>query len=171
MKTFFRLLPFLGLLSAVAIGARAAPAAPPAAANEKPEFAIVVVESLRNPSTSNDVFNRIARVFEDTFEKRKWPVKIVSERLAANMKEYPIELRVFFQRLEQETGDDLTFRAWMTLHANGKKHDFGVVLYRYYPRAGEQMDDRLDKAIAGAAELAAKKVQPILFPTSGPSQP
>ena len=94
-----------------------------------------------------------------------------SERFAANTPDHPIELRIFFQGIRRETPVDLTFSAWITLDDHGAKHDFGVVRFRYNPRAGQETEDRLDHAVRGAARITVLKMEPILFPKAGSPKP
>lgn len=128
------------------------------------ELVLVVVESVKGSSLGPRSYDRIARVFTDVFEARKWPVKIRDERFAANTPEHDTELRIFFNGISRQVPSELTFRAWMILYDHGTQHDFGVVRFDYSPRAGEQMEDALDRVVRGAALVAADKVQPILFP-------
>ena len=53
------------------------------------------------------------------------------------------------------------------------QHDFGIVTFRYYRRIGENVDDMLEKVFRGAANAAAAKIEPILFPqpAAAPKQP
>jgi hypothetical protein len=133
------------------------------------ELAVVVIDNVQKPSAITD-FDRIDMAFQHVAKQRKWPVKIVAERFASNLPEYDAELRVFNQRVREETSGDLTFRGWMILTVNGTKHDFGMVTFRYYRRAGENMDDVLDKIFRGAAGVAADKIEPILLPVAGGSK-
>jgi hypothetical protein len=145
--------------------ARAAPpAAAPATPPDQPELALVVVDTLAHRESAYTDFDRLDLAFQDVAKRRHWPVKIAAERFAANTPAHELELRVFLQPIRQEIPDEFTFRGWMTLTEHGTKHDFGVVVYRYRPRPGEMMDDSLDKIFRGAAETAAKKIEPILFP-------
>lgn len=154
---------------ATGVTGRADPAPAPAAA--PPELTIVIVDSLAGPRHSFADWHRLARVFTDVFEARKWPVKITSELFGAGAPEHPVELRIFFQGIRHDTPDDLTFRAWLTLSDHGAKYDFGIISFRYYPRAAELMDDRLDHAIHGAALLAADKIEAKIFPKAAPAKP
>ena len=153
------------LLLAILPFARVAPGAEstPAAA-APPELTIVVVDSLSRGESEATAFDRIDRMFTEVFEKQKWPVKIAVTRFGAGAPDYPMELRVFYQGIRPEAPDDLTFRAWLTLNDHGRKHDFGIIKYRSYPRPGENRYDSLDNAVRGAAVMAAAKVEPILFP-------
>jgi hypothetical protein len=147
-------------LSGVPGRAQTTPA--PAAATR--ELTIVVVESLvRGPGRITD-FDRIKTVFTDVFEHRKWPVKIKVERFAANTSPSDIEFQVFYKGIYKETPVDLTFHAWMTLYDHGVKHDFGVVRYRYSPRPLQDEEDVLERVVRGAAEIAASKIEAVLFP-------
>jgi hypothetical protein len=132
-----------------------------------PELAIVVVDSLGGGQRQLDNFNRIAREFTRAIEERNWPLRVSAERFAANTPDHPIELRIFFQGIRQETPVDLTFSAWITLDDHGTKHDFGVVRFRYNPRPAQDIEDRLDHAVRGAARITASKIEPILFPRPG----
>ena len=136
----------------------------PAAAAAPPELTIVVVDSLSRGESESSTFDRIDRMFTEVFEKQKWPVKIAVKRFGAGAPDYPMELRVFYQGIRPEAPGDLTFRAWLILTDQGKKHDFGVIKYRSYPRPGENTSDSLDNAVRGAAEMVVPKVEPILFP-------
>ena len=168
MKTRHALPCLLIALAAVQTGG--APAAS-TADEAKPEFTVVVVDSLRGNSSEEDIFNRIDRVFTDVFNGRKWPYKITVERFAANTAPHPTELRVFFHGIREESMGDLTFSAWMILYDHGRKEDFGVIRFRYDTRPGEQMDDRLDRAVRGAARLVASKIEPILIQKQGNPRP
>ena len=160
---------FFLLLAIVAPG-RAQSSAP--VADARRELTIVVVDELGgNKSGGYDTFNRVARVFTDVFEAKKWPLKINVERFGANAPKYDIELRLYVQSIRRDTPVDLVFRAWMTLDDHGKKRDFGVVRYRYSPRPTEEMSDQLDQVVRGAAVIAATKIEPVLFPSADKPQP
>ncbi|MFA5263470.1 MAG: hypothetical protein WC378_06555 [Opitutaceae bacterium] len=143
----------------------------PAATEARHDLMIVVVESLSHGSSEYNEFNRIDRVFTEVFEQRKWPVKIKVERFAANSPAYETELRIFYQGIRKEEIDDLTFRAWMTFNDHGKKHDFGIVRFKFYPRPGQQREDALEAAVRGAADIAATKIEAILFPKPDGKKP
>jgi hypothetical protein len=164
MKTCFPLgaLCIAFVLAAGATG-RAQIAAPLAAATRR-ELTIVVVDALGGNARERDTYDRIARVFTDVFEAKKWPLKISVERFGANAPAHETELRIYVQGIRQETPVDLTFSAWITLTDHGTKTDFGVIRYRYDIRPMEQMDDRLDRVVRGAALMTVAKVEPILFP-------
>jgi len=134
------------------------------------ELYIVVVDNLQTPRGAITDFDRIDMAFQKVAKQRKWPVKVIAERFAANTAPHPLELRVYNQPLRQESPGDLTFRGWMTLTVGETKHDFGVLKHQYYRRAGEATDDVLDKVFLGAANVAADKIQPILFPQLGGSK-
>ncbi|HYP18297.1 MAG TPA: hypothetical protein VEQ65_13880 [Opitutus sp.] len=166
MKT--RLLSSLALLlslCALAVPANAAESAP-ANPDSTREFALVVVEGLNRPGGAITFFDRIDIAFRRVAKERNWPVKIVAERFAANSKQHATELRVFEKTLQAETPLDRTIRAWMILTVDGVKHDFGIVTYRYYPRAGENGEDTIENVFLGVAREAAKKIEPILFPNT-----
>ncbi|GEM_PF-2484019 len=163
----------VGLLVAAALAAppaRGEPA-PASAAGAPTELSIVVVDSLRGNSSDINNFDRIARVFTEVFTDRKWPCTISVERFAANTPPHPTELRIFFQGMREESLGDLTFSAWMILYDHGAKQDFGVVRFRYDTRPMEQMSDRMDRSVRGAARIAAEKIEPILFPKGGKPKP
>jgi hypothetical protein len=149
------------------------PAAPlhaqaPAAAPR--DLTVVVVESLDQRPGRVARFDRIAEAFGQVFAERKWPVRVHFERFAANTSETETQLRIFYQGIYSETPGDLVFHAWMVLSVDGVKHDFGVVRYRYYPRAGQLEDITLNKIVRGAAEEAAARIEPILFPADKPTR-
>lgn len=134
------------------------------------ELAIVVVDTLKPQQGAITDFDRIDMAFQQVAKQRKWPVKIAAERFASNTAARDTELRIFNQPLREETTGDLTFRGWMTLMVNGTKHDFGIVTFRYYRRAGEHTDDVLQKVFLGVANAAAQKIEPILFPQLSPKK-
>ncbi len=136
-----------------------------AAAADDPRrtLTITVVEPVDRRPANSEFYNRLAYVFPKVFEARQWPLKIEVERFGANAPDYDLELRIFLQKIREETSGDLTFRAWMNLHDRGTKHDFGIVMHRLYPRAGQHLDDTLDELLRGAAEAAAKKIEDALF--------
>jgi hypothetical protein len=136
-----------------------------------PELAIVVVDSLGGGPRQADNYNRIAREFTEAINERNWPLRVTAERFAANTPDHPIELRIFVQGIRRETPVDLTFSAWITLDDHGTKHDFGVVRFSYNPHMGQDMDDRLDHAVRGAARITASKIESILFPKPGTPKP
>jgi hypothetical protein len=157
----------LGLAAGVTASAQATAPAP-----ESPRtLNVVVVESLGRGTNRLTDFDRIDIVFRKVFAKRKWPVKINVERFAANLPDHAIELRVFFQGIYEETPQDLTFHAWMTLTDHGEKHDFGIIKFRSYPRAGMDREDALEECVRGAAVAVADKIEPILFPKTEAAKP
>jgi hypothetical protein len=166
MKTRFALGILLASFSLATGGTgRAQTSASPAGAPR--ELTIVVVDELGGDNSRYyNTFNRIARVFTDVFEARKWPVKINVERFGANAPPHEIEMRIYVQSIRRETPVDLVFSAWMTLDDHGKKQDFGIVRYRYSPRLAENASDRLDHLVRGAAIIAAAKIESALFPTA-----
>ena len=143
----------------------------PAAPVPPREFTIVVVESLGHGLDNRNDFDRLDVAFTKVFNERKWPVKIVVERFAANTPAHDTELRVFLKGIYEEMPGDLTFHAWMTLQDHGKKWDFGIVRYRYNLRPGQQMDDVLEKVFEGAGMVAADKIEPLLFPKPAKPKP
>ena len=128
------------------------------------ELAVVVVENLHRQRGAITDFDRIDMALQKIAKQRNWPVKIAAERFASNTPARDTELRIYPQPLREETSGDLTFRGWVTLTVNGTKHDFGIIKYQYYRRIGEHLDDVLDKVFLGACNVAADKIEPILFP-------
>jgi len=142
-----------------------------AAAGSPHELTVVVVDSLRGESSSINLYDRIAEVFSRVFERRKWPVKVRVERFGGDTPEHPTELRVFVHGFRLEGPGELTFSAWMTLTDHGKKTDFGVIRARYNMRPYEAVDDRLDRVIRGSAEIAADRIEDVLFTKPGRQKP
>jgi hypothetical protein len=135
-----------------------------APANARP-LAIVVVESTKNQAGGAiSAFDRLDMAFQNVIKKRKWPVTLTVERFAANTPAHETELRVTNMSVRKDTPGELKFRGWMVLTTPDKKEDFGIITYSYYPRPAEQTDDVLDKVYRGAANEAADKMEPILFP-------
>lgn len=150
-------------LGALAITARGADNEPAKAPEPQRELAIVVVDSLQRNRGAITDFDRIDLAFREVAKKRKWPVKLVVERFAANTESHETELRIFNQSIREETPGERTFRAWMTLTDHGVKHDFKVVTFRYFVRPIEDNEEQLEKIFRGAANAAADKIEPILF--------
>lgn len=164
LSFFIRGLPaFTVALGSLAISVRAADDDSAKAAEPQRELAIVVVESLQRNRGAITDFDRMDLAFREVAKKRKWPVKIVAERFAANTESHETELRIFNQSIRDDTPGERVFRAWMTLTDHGVKHDFGIVTYRYYIRPMEDNEQRLEKIFRGAANAAADKIEPILF--------
>ena len=149
------------LLAPVAV--RAADEAKPAK-EEKPKLAFIIAESLGFRTAPIDDFIRLDVAFNKVAEQRKWPVKVVMERFAANMPDYENAVTIFTQPIRQELPGEFTLRAWATLVVKGKKHDFGIVKADYRPYPGEWMDDALQKLNDKYANAVADKIDPILFP-------
>ncbi|MDI1247286.1 MAG: hypothetical protein PSV13_00240 [Lacunisphaera sp.] len=147
-------------LAAVPVFAKKAPQAP----DNRPIFSIVVVDSLLYQQGAITDYDRLDMAFTALAKERQWPMRIQAERFAANTPAHETELRIFNQPLREETLGDITFRGWMTLTAAGRKHDFGIITFRHYVRPGENLDEILEKVFRGAAEAAAVKIEPILFP-------
>lgn len=159
-----RFIPCL-LLLVPALAASVASAREDTAPASARPLAIVVVESTKNQiGGAISDFDRFDMAFHKVIEKRKWPVALKVERFAANTPAHETELRVTNMSVRKDTPGELKFRGWMVLTAQDKKEDFGVITYSYYPRPAEQTDDVLDKVFRGAAEEAADKMEPILFP-------
>jgi hypothetical protein len=156
------------VLLALVLAASPVRAQVPAAAPS--DLTVVVVESLDQRPGRVARFDRIAEVFGQVFARRKWPIHVHFERFAANTSDSETQLRIFYQGIYSETPGDLVFHAWMLLYVNGVKHDFGVVRYRYYPRPGQMVDINLDRIVEGAANEAAARIEPILFPADKPAR-
>lgn len=169
MNIRFALTPLILPLLLASSPAATPPAVPPAS---KPsparELALVVITPVDQNqylySGAYSDFDRLDLAFQEVAKRRRWPVKIVAERFAANSPAHELELRVYLQPFRLELPQQFTFRGWMTLTERGTKHDFGVVVYRQDARPFESTDDFLEKVFLGAASVAAKKIEPILFP-------
>ena len=141
------------------------------APDDRPVLAIVVVDSLLYQQGAITDYDRLDLAFAAIAKERKWPVRIQAERFAANTAEHETELRIFNQPLREETLGDITFRGWMTLTVGGRKHDFGIITFRHYVRPGETLEDILERVFRGAANAAAAKIEPILFPKPAAAPP
>jgi hypothetical protein len=136
----------------------------------RPQLVLVVVIPLTpsaNPATSaftSSDFDRLDLAFQDMAQRRHWPVTIVAERFAANTPARDMELRIFLQPVRQDFPEEYRFRGWMSLSLHGNKHDLGMIIHSEFLRAGESIDDFLDKVFRGAATIAARRIEPILFP-------
>ncbi len=135
-----------------------------AAAAARP-LAVVVVENAKNQvGGAISDFDRFDMAFQQIVKKRSWPVTLKVERFAANTPAHETELRVTNMSVRKDTPGELKFRGWMVLTTPDKKEDFGIITYSYYPRPTEHTDDVMDKVFRGAANEAADKMEPILFP-------
>lgn len=164
MKTRLFLPGLLVAALCLAGSARAAAKDAPKEPDNRPELAVVVSESLGNAGSAVTEYTRLDLAFQKMLKKRNWPVKIVTDRFAANTPDHDTEIQIFCQPLRREPTLELVFRGWVTLQAKGKKHDFGLVTYRYNIRLGEADDETIDKVYLGAANAIADKVEPLLFP-------
>jgi hypothetical protein len=144
-------------MAAVTTGLAQRPTAPT-------ELTVTVSESVNRRAEGFATFSAIQSVFTRVFSKRGWPVKINVERFASNNPDHDYELRVFFKQLDYDTPGQLTVRAWMTLFENGKEHDFGILKYQLNQGPIEHHEDAFEAVLRGEAELAAAKIEPILFP-------
>jgi len=169
MKAYFALSSLLCLFVLAAGSGRAetAPASPAA----PQELAVVVVDSLGGAHGAITAFDRLDIAFTNVAKQRKWPIKIVAERFAANTPSHTTELRIFYKGIRADTPDEMVFRAWVTFADPSVKKDFGIIAFHYYPRPGEQQDDVLDKIFLGAANAIADNIEPILFPEGVASKP
>jgi len=147
-----------GLIVLAATGTAQTPSAPPAVLN------VTVAEMINRRSEGVATFAAIQKVFTRVFNKRGWPVGVNVERFASNNPDYDYELRVFFKDIYYETPGDLTVTAWMTLFDHGKEHDFGIIKYQLVQGPIEHRNDAFEALLRGEAELAASKIEPILFP-------
>ncbi len=164
--------PFARLLLAAALLLTAAHAAETAkSADNRPKLVVVVVDNIQHHHSAITDFDWLDMAFRHVAQQRKWPVAIAAERFAANTPDNETELRIFNQPLREETPGELTFRGWMTLTVKGVEHDFGIVTFRYYPRLGEHANDTFEKVFRGAANAAADKIEPILFPKPAAPKP
>jgi hypothetical protein len=163
MKTlFFRsLLPCcLMLASALPGRAQNAPLPPP----QPRVLSIVVSEMLDRRAEGFATFSAIQKVFLKTFTAKKWPLSVTVDRFASNNPDEDFELQVFFKRLYYETPGVLTLSAWVTFYDHGKEHDFGMLKYQLNQGPVEHRGDAFEVALHGMAELAAAKIEPIIFP-------
>jgi hypothetical protein len=156
----------LSLLIASGATGRAQAQNPPA--SPLPVLTVVVSESLDRRAEGVTTFAAIQSAFTRVLGKRGWPVKISVERFAANNSDSDYELRVFFRGIYYETPGELTVRAWMTLFDHGKEHDFGIIKYQIVQGPIEHRDDAFEVLLRGEAEIAASKIEPILFPQRKP---
>lgn len=134
--------------------------------SDKETMLVVVADSLisnRAYHNAHDMYIRIKYNFTKAFEKEDWPVELKFERWSSSIPEDGLQLRVWFKSLEEETFSDLVFRAWVTLHENGEKTDFGIVKVSTYPRAGQNTQDTLDEIVLMAGEAVAKKLNEAKF--------
>lgn len=132
-------------------------------------LAIVVVEDLERDFGAVADFDRIDMAFQQVAKARNWPVTIRTERLTARTKDHPIELRIYQLPFLNEMPGELTYRGWMTLKIHGKKHDFGIITFRYRPRSLERGDDIVMKLFCGAADAVVPRLEPLLFPQPDPA--
>lgn len=167
MKT--RLAPFAFATAALLFSGPAL-LAQPAPANAAPrEVTVVVVEQIGRHPDQHTTFDRLDIALHREFlKKRKWPVKLSVERFGDNLPAHETEVRIYLKGIYREMPDDLTFHAWVTYADATQKKDFGMVLYRYYPRPGEPSDDVLEGTLQGAAGSIADKIAPLLFPEGSP---
>jgi len=159
-------LPLLAAALLVLLPARVGAEAPAVLPPAPRELVIVVVDSLERGSSRISDYDRINYVFSQVLGRRKWPVTIRVERFAGNLPPHDLELCIFNRGIYSDDRGDLTFHAWITLADQGRKSDLGIIRYRYYPRPLEQVDDSLERAARGAAELTADKVGALLFPAA-----
>lgn len=130
----------------------------------KEVFRIVVntdeeVQGFRAWNDEEEMYQRIKRTFTKVFEKMEWPVTLKFHRWSANIPDEGLKLRVWFKSLEEETLDDLVFRAWVNLWVDGEKvKDFGIIKVTTYPRPGRNVYDTLDEIVALAGEDIAKEL-------------
>ena len=160
------------ILAPLMMGSVAAQSAADSASGENsdnPTMLVVVADSLvSNRAYHNDLdmYIRIRKNFTKVFEKEEWPVTLDFERWSASVPEGGLQLRIWFKSLEEETFNDLVFRAWVTLLEDGEKTDFKIIKVRTYPRAGRAPQDNMDEIISLAAEEVAKKLNEHKFDKS-----
>lgn len=165
-RSLFALAAVAGLaLTAIAADTPPPPSAPPAPAPAR-ELALVVIEPVEQDRGGTTPFDYLDIAFHQVAKARQWPAKLIVERLAANLPDHPTELRLFVRPITQETPNELALRVWVTLTDSGKKHDFGIVKFSYYPRAGAPVDETIENIYRGFAERVADKIEPLLFPKS-----
>jgi hypothetical protein len=139
--------------------------APPPPAQPR-VLSVVVSETLDRNAEGFATFGAIQKVFTKVLNGRKWPVTVSVERFASNNPDQDLELDVFFKRLYYETPGLLTLSAWVTFYDHGKEHDFGMVKYQLNQGPVEHRADAFEVAVRGVAEIAAAKIQPVLFPNT-----
>ena len=138
---------------------------------EKEIMRVVVVDSgiqgFRAWNDEEEMYQRIKRNFIKVFNKMDWPVTIKFERWSANVPDDGLQLRVWFKSLEEETLNDLVFRAWVNLWEDGEEiADFGIIKVRTYPRLGRNNYDSLEEITSLVAEKIAKKLNEDRFEKS-----
>ncbi|MDA0349100.1 MAG: hypothetical protein O3C43_18825 [Verrucomicrobia bacterium] len=152
---------FLLSLTAFLFGCLSPLVAQENAESEKVTLLVVVSDSLishRAYHNDLDMYLRIKNNFTKAFEKEDWPVILKFERWSASIPDDGLQLRIWFKSLEEETLNDLVFRAWVTLLEDGEKTDFKIIKARTYPRPGRHPQDNMDEVILLAAEEVAKKL-------------
>ena len=117
------------------------------------------IQGFRSWNDEEEMYQYIKRNFTKVFKKMEWPVTLKFDRWSANIPDEGLQLRVWFKSLEEETLDDLVFRAWVNLCEDGEKvADFGIIKVRTYPRPARNTYDTLDENITLAGEAVAKKL-------------
>src|SRR6478735_744711 len=159
MKTTSLLAVLAALLTTTGLGAKEKRVPAPAGV-----LPLIVVESVSMPGNAYSDFDRLDIAFQKVAKQRKWPVKIVTDRMAAGVPDYLTELDVKLQPLRELVPGEFIFRAWTSVYVDGKMTDLQVVTYRHSYRAAENMEDTLEKVFEGGARAIADKVEPLLFP-------
>jgi hypothetical protein len=147
------------LLAAVNLGAKEKRIPAPAGV-----LPLIVVESVSIPGNAYSDFERLDVAFQKVAKQRKWPVKVVTDRMASGVPDYLTELDVSLMPLRQQVPGEFWFRAWTSVYVDGKKTDLDVITFRYTYRVAENMEDTLEKVFEGGAHAIADKVEPLLFP-------
>src|SRR5262245_4937989 len=70
--------------------------------DDRPVLAIIVSENPQNPGSAYTDFDRLDVAFNKVAKERNWPVKLIAQRLAGGVPDYPTELRIFSQRVRYE---------------------------------------------------------------------
>jgi hypothetical protein len=121
-----------------------APTASPAPTPSLPgELVITIAEPPAGKRDNEGLYHRVSHLFTREFESRKWPLKVRTERFAANTPDHALQLRVALEPVDS----NWLFRAWMTLQIRDAKHDLGLVRFSYNPRQWQQPDEVIERSI------------------------
>jgi hypothetical protein len=154
----------LSVLVALAAGAAHAKEAPARVAPPEGVLPVIVLESLHQPGNAYTAFDRLDLGFQKVVKERKWPLKVVSDRMADGIPDYLTEVEISLQPLRQRSPGEYAFRAWTVVYVDGKKHDLGIIHYDYHYRIGRDFDDEMDEVFVAGARAIAEKIEPLLFP-------
>lgn len=139
------------------------PTPSPAPATAVRELAIVVVEPITLFGGMTP-FDYVDVAFREVVDTRKWSVKLIPERFAANTPDNPTEIRIFLRSVSEEWPTKLVLRGWVTFTDRGKRHDFGLMKFTVYTKLIDRGDEGRERLYRGFAEHVADKIEPLLFP-------